>query len=53
VGKGLVGIARLVETPGKAGFRGPPIVARETEGHDDRIGDLAEGVQLHRAPVRA
>ena len=53
LGKGSVGIARFVDTLWKAGFRGPLNVERETDDQQERIRDLAGGVQLLRALERA
>jgi len=48
LGKGSVGIGRFVEALRKAGFSRPLKVERETEDHEERVGDLARGVQLLR-----
>ena len=53
LGKGSVGIARFVETLRKVGFRGPLNVERETDDQQERLRDLAEGVQLLRALAQA
>jgi L-ribulose-5-phosphate 3-epimerase len=48
LGKGSVGIARFVETLRTVGFRGPLNVERESQDHEERLRDLAEGVRLLR-----
>jgi sugar phosphate isomerase/epimerase len=53
LGKGSVGIGRFVETLRKAGFRGPLNVERETDNQQQRLRDLAEGVELLGALARA
>lgn len=46
LGKGAVGIPRFVSKLAQCGFRGPLNVERETEDQEQRMIDLAMGVQL-------
>jgi len=51
LGEGSVGIPRFVETLRQIGFPGPLNVERETEDYQQRLKDLARGVNLLRSLI--
>jgi sugar phosphate isomerase/epimerase len=51
LGEGSVGIPRFVATLAEIGFRGPLNVERETEDPQERLRDMARGIQLLRSLV--